>query len=105
MNKTARLRQDKLRPNSLVGAGKEETVSCMQFASMSERPAADKPPREPPLLPSNKTKDQHGSTSFCLVIAGPGVNGIIGMHRFNIFLLLSCSGVKTPLYLHYPKVF
>ena len=32
---------------------------------------------------------------------GPGVKGIIGMHRFNICLVvvlsLSCSGVKTPL--------
>ena len=31
---------------------------------------------------------------------GPGVKGIIGMHRFNICLVvvlsLSCSGVKTP---------
>ena len=30
----------------------------------------------------------------------PGVKGIIGMHRFNICLVvlsLSCSGVKTPL--------
>ena len=31
----------------------------------------------------------------------PGVKGIIEMHRFNIclvvVLLLSCSGVKTPL--------
>ena len=34
---------------------------------------------------------------------GPGVKGIIGMHKFNICLVvvvvlsLSCSGVKTPL--------
>ena len=29
-----------------------------------------------------------------------GVKGIIGMHRFNIFVLaLSCSCVKTPLHL------
>ena len=37
-----------------------------------------------------------------------GVKGIIGMHRFNICLVivlsLSCSGVKTPLELHLPKL-
>ena len=35
------------------------------------------------------------------MLAGPGVKGIIGMHRLNICLVvvlsLSCSGVKTPL--------
>ena len=37
----------------------------------------------------------------------PGVKGIIGMHRFNICLVvvlsLSCSGVKTPLVLQTVK--
>ena len=38
--------------------------------------------------------------AFHTVVAGPGVKGIIGMHRFNMCLVvlsLSCSGVKTPL--------
>ena len=38
-----------------------------------------------------------------------GVKGIIGMHRFNIRLVvvlsLSCSGVKTPLPSYRPLIF
>ena len=40
----------------------------------------------------------HSYDAFHTILAGPGVNGIIGMHRFNIcvvVLSLSCSGVKT----------
>ena len=41
----------------------------------------------------------HSYDAFHARFVGPGVKGIIGMHRFNICLvvLLSCSGVKTPL--------
>ena len=42
----------------------------------------------------------HSYDAFHTVVAGPGVKGIVGMHRFNICLVvlsLSCSGVKTPL--------
>ena len=42
----------------------------------------------------------HSYDAFHTIVAGPGVKGIIGMHRFNIcvvvVLSLSCSGVKTP---------
>ena len=42
----------------------------------------------------------HSYDAFHTRHAGPGVKGIIGMHRFNICLVvvlsLSCSGVKTP---------
>ena len=50
----------------------------------------------------NKTNVEpvHSYDVFHAVVAGPGVKGIIGMHRFNICLVvvlsLSCSGVKTP---------
>ena len=42
----------------------------------------------------------HSYDAFHTRHVGPGVKGIIGMHRFNICLVvlsLSCSGVKTPL--------
>ena len=43
----------------------------------------------------------HSYDAFHIRHVGPGVKGVIGMHRFNIclvvVLLLSCSGVKTPL--------
>ena len=42
----------------------------------------------------------HSYDAFHTGPATTGVKGIIGMHRFNICLvvvLLSCSGVKTPL--------
>ena len=43
----------------------------------------------------------HSYDAFHTRFVGPGVKGIIGMHRFNISLVvvlsLSCSGVKTPL--------
>ena len=43
----------------------------------------------------------HSYDAFHTRFVGPGVKGIIGMHRFNICLVvvlsLSCSGVKTPL--------
>ena len=41
----------------------------------------------------------HSYDAFHTRHVGPGVKGIIGMHRFNICLVvlsLSCSGVKTP---------
>ena len=42
----------------------------------------------------------HSYDAFHTRFVGPGVKGIIGMHRFNICLVvvlsLSCSGVKTP---------
>ena len=44
----------------------------------------------------------HFYDAFHTWFVGPGVKGIIGMHRFNICLVvvvvlsLSCSGVKTP---------
>ena len=47
--------------DSLVGEGKEETVRLSLVAlclSVSERPATGKPHREPPLLLSDKTKDE-----------------------------------------------
>ena len=48
----------------------------------------------------------HSYDAFHTVVAGRGVKGIIGMHRFNICLVvvlsLSCSGVKTPLKLTFP---
>ena len=44
---------------------------------------------------------QSKTTTRHTVVAGPGVKGIIGIHRFNMCLVvvlsLSCSGVKTPL--------
>ena len=43
----------------------------------------------------------HSYDAFHTRHVGPGVKGIIGMHRFNICLVVvlsfSCSGVKTPL--------
>ena len=43
----------------------------------------------------------HSYDAFHARFVGPGVKGIIGMHKFNICLVvvlsLSCSGVKTPL--------
>ena len=43
----------------------------------------------------------HSYDAFHTRVVGPGVKGIIGMHRFNICLVVvlsvSCSGVKTPL--------
>ena len=51
----------------------------------------------------NKTNVEpvHSYDAFHTRHVGPGVKGIIGMHRFNICLVvvlsLSCSGVKTPL--------
>ena len=42
----------------------------------------------------------HSHDAFHTRSGMPGVRGIIGMHRFNICLVvlsLSCSGVKTPL--------
>ena len=43
----------------------------------------------------------HSYYAFHTRHVGPGVKGIIGMHRFNICLVvvlsLSCSGVKRPL--------
>ena len=43
----------------------------------------------------------HSYDAFRTGLATTGVKGIIGMHRFNICLVvvlsLSCSGVKTPL--------
>ena len=45
----------------------------------------------------------HFCDAFHTRFVGPGVKGIIEMHRFNICLVvvlsLSCSGVKTPLHL------
>ena len=41
----------------------------------------------------------HSYDAFHTRHAGPGVKGIIGMHRFNsclVVLSLSYSGVKTP---------
>ena len=42
--------------------------------------------------------------AFHTRLVGPGVKGIIEMHRFNICLVvvlsLSCSGVKAPLFSH-----
>ena len=42
----------------------------------------------------------HFYYAFHTRFVGPGVKGIIGMHRFNICLVvvlsLSCSGVKAP---------
>ena len=49
-----------------------------------------------------KVEPAHSYDAFHTRHVGPGVKGIIGMHRFNICLvvvLLSCSGVKTPLVL------
>ena len=44
--------------------------------------------------------------AFHTRFVGPGMKGIIEMHRFNICLVvvlpLSCSGVKTPLGLKRP---
>ena len=95
----ARQKQDRLRPNSLVGEGKAETVSCSTFICLpvSERPTAGKPPQQPPLLPSNNhpTRQKMNmvqlrfvlplSDHVCLVVAGPGEKVIIEMHRFNFF--------------------
>ena len=41
----------------------------------------------------------HSYDAFHARHVGPGVKGIIGMHMFNICLVLSlsCSGVKTAL--------
>ena len=43
----------------------------------------------------------HSYDAFHTGLATTGVKGIIGMHRFNICLVvvlsLSCSGVKAPL--------
>ena len=42
----------------------------------------------------------HSYDTFHTRFVGPGVKGFIGMHRFNICLVvlsLSCSGVNTPL--------
>ena len=52
----------------------------------------------------NKTNVEpvHSYDAFHTWFVGPG---IIGMHRFNIYLLvvlLSCSGVKTPLAYYNP---
>ena len=42
----------------------------------------------------------HFYDAFHTWFVGPGVKGIIGMHSFNVCLVvvlsLSCSGVKTP---------
>ena len=52
---------------------------------------------------NDKTKVEpvHSYDAFHTRFVGPGVKGIIEMHRFNICLVvvlsLSCSGVKTPL--------
>ena len=51
----------------------------------------------------------HCYDAFHTRLVGPGVKGIIGMHRFNICLVvvlsLSCSGVKTPWVLHQSQFF
>ena len=53
---------------------------------------------------NDKTKVEpvHFYYAFHTRCVGPGVKGIIEMHRFNICLVvvlsLSCSGVKAPLY-------
>ena len=43
----------------------------------------------------------HSYDAFHTRFVGPGVKGVIGMHGFNICLVVvlswSCSGVKTPL--------
>ena len=52
---------------------------------------------------NDKTKVEpvHFYYAFHTRFVGPGVKGIIEMHRFNICLVvvlsLSCSGVKAPL--------
>ena len=47
-----------------------------------------------------KVEPVHSYDAFHTRHVGPGVKGIIGMHRFNICLVvvlwLSCSGVKAP---------
>ena len=54
---------------------------------------------------NDKTKVEpvHFYYAFHTRFVGPGVKGIIEMHRFNICLVvvlsLSCSGVKAPLVL------
>ena len=55
-----------------------------------------------PVQDNDKTNVEplHSYDAFHTWFVGPGVKGIIGMHRFNIRLvvvLLSCSGVKIPL--------
>ena len=72
-----------------MGEGKAETVSCRTLPLCVGD--AGKPPRPPPLLPSDKTKDEHGSTSFCLVVVGPGVKGVIGNAQVQHFLPFSDS--------------
>ena len=50
---------------------------------------------------ARQRQDKCSYDAFHTRHVGPGVKGIIGMHRFNICLVvvlsLSCSGVKTPL--------
>ena len=59
---------------------------------------------------NDKTKVElvHSYDAFHTRHVGPGVKGIIGMHRFNICLVvvlsLSCSGVKTPLVIRAPDL-
>ena len=90
----ARQKQDKLRPNSLVGEGKAESVSCSTlFPRVGE---AGSQQATSAASPSHFVLSCRCRTMFvlslsdhvCLVVARPGVKGIIEMHRFNI--LLSC---------------
>ena len=94
-----------MRVRGVVGGGGEGEVDSWTTFSTIHRPLmvfshqSKTTTRQRQDNDKTKVEPAHSYDAFHTRHVGPGVKGIIGMHRFNICLvvvLLSCSGVKAP---------